>query len=81
MMSLLMGGTPAMTGLAPSGSCIISLIPEGTTCQERPNLSLSQPYGLFSPLAERFSQDASISAFEPQARRDLLNLSHGNDVS
>ena len=39
-----------------SGSIIISSRTTGTTCQERPNLSLSQPHGPSSPPADNLLQ-------------------------
>ena len=39
-----------------SGSIIISSSATGTTCQERPNLSLSQPHGPSSPPADSLLQ-------------------------
>src|SRR4029077_1427626 len=51
---------------APS-PLIISLSIDGTTCHDTPNWSLSQPQRPFSPPAESFSQNASISSWVSQA--------------
>src|SRR5674476_406101 len=44
----------------------ISCRTTGTTCQETPNLSFSQPQGCFSPPLESFSQNQSTSSCEAQ---------------
>ena len=45
-----------VTVLKASWSCIISPMMDGTICQDRPNLSLSQPHRPFSLPAESFTE-------------------------
>src|SRR5579859_2257625 len=58
-----------------SGSCISCISARGMICQERPNLSFSQPHRLFSPPAESFSQSSSTSSWVSQIDEERNRLS------
>src|ERR1700689_3494536 len=51
---------------ALSASVIICGKAEGTTCQDKPNLSLSQPHGPSLPPSDSFLQKWAISSWESQ---------------
>jgi hypothetical protein len=53
-----------------SRSCSISPSTSGTTCQDRPYLSVSQPQRFFAPPAESFSQYSSTSCCVLQAMKN-----------
>src|SRR5262245_48302101 len=53
-----------------SGSFSISIKAVGTICQERPNLSLSQPHGCSSPPAESFDHSSSTSSWDWQGKKN-----------
>src|ERR1700730_12745847 len=63
-----------------SWSCIISPRADRTICQDRPNLSFSQPHCPCSPPSESLSQKPSSSACVPQltdSEMASVNLKYG----
>src|SRR5512134_2413213 len=67
-----------LSDLAASGSLIISMMPEGTICQDTPYLSLSQPHSTSSPPSVSFSHSSSISFCVSQFTNNDMAGANGN---
>src|ERR1700730_6838477 len=68
--SIRISSCQSLSDFSASLSCKRSPKTEGMTCQERPNLSLSQPHLCFSPPSESFSHSSSTSCWVSQSTQN-----------